>query len=168
MRFRPIRENGDVVVESESAEAFDHSDAELARDRHVLEEMICAYAVQACEVLLDDETVTGTFLAVHVMNLSSIGPNLRLAPGADPSDGWLDIVLVRDGEQEQFADFVTAERRGKHLEARFPVRQSRSVRLRWEGAEVHVDDEFYQPGEPAELRAYVVPGELTFLRTRRR
>ena len=145
-------------------EAFDHLDAKLARDRQVLEEMIRDYAVQAGEIVLDDETVTGNFLAVHIMNLSSVGPNLRMAPCADPSDGRLDIVLVRDGDRKQFADFVAAARCGRDLEGRFSARRSRSVRLRWEGAEVHVDDEFYQPGEPAELHAWVVPGELTFLR----
>jgi diacylglycerol kinase family enzyme len=162
--FGPFVRTALLLSNPSQREAFDHSHAELVRDRHILEEMIRNYAVQAGEILLDDETVTGNFLAVHIMNLPSVGPNLKMAPCADPSDGYLDIVLVPDSDRREFADFVAAGRRGRDLKGRFSARRSRSVRLRWDGAEVHVDDDFYQPGKPARLHAWLVPGELTFLR----
>jgi diacylglycerol kinase family enzyme len=162
--FGPFVRTALLLSNPSQKEAFDHSDAKLTRDRQILEGMVRHYVAQECEIALDDETMTGTFLAMHVMNLSSVGPNLQMAPGADPSDGYLDVVLVRDSDRTRYADFVAAHPRGRNLEAPFQVRRTRNVRLRWQGAEVHVDDDFYQPGEPAELHVHVVPGELTFLR----
>jgi diacylglycerol kinase family enzyme len=162
--FGPFVRTALLLSNASQWEVFDDSHQRLARDRDILAEMIRDYAVQACEITLDGETVTRDCLAVHIMNLSTVGPRLRIAPHADPSDGCFDVVLVGERDREGLTDFVAAERQGGRVEARFPVWRSHRVRLRWPGAEIHVDDEFYQTGEPAELHAWVVPGKLTFLR----
>jgi diacylglycerol kinase family enzyme len=162
--FGPFVRTGLLLSNPSQQEVFNHPDEKLTRDRQLLEQMVRNYAVQACEVVLDDETLVEKCLAVHIMNLATVGPNLRMAPGADPGDGELDVVLVRDEDRREFADFVADQRAGGHAEARFPVHRSRRVRLRWQGAEVHVDDEFHQTGEAGELCAEVMPGELLFLR----
>jgi diacylglycerol kinase family enzyme len=165
--FGPFVRTALLLSNPSQKEVFNRPDAKLSRDRRVLADMIGHYMVQMCEVVLDEVTIAGDFLAVHIMNLPSIGPNLQMAPGADPSDGYLDVVLVRDRDRASYTDFVASTPRRRAKETSFPVRRSRSVHLRWQGAEVHVDDEFYQPGGPAELHATVMPGGLTFLRPSR-
>ena len=161
--FGPFVRTALLLSNPSQQEAFDRADAKLARDRRILEDMIRHYVVQECEIVLDDETTAGAFLAVHIMNLPSLGPNLQMAPAADPGDGHLDVVLVRDSDRMRYANFVAANPGDRGVEEPFQVRRTRSVRLRWQGAEVHVDDDFYQPGEPAELHVHVLPGALTFL-----
>lgn len=53
----------------------------------------------AAEVVIDGRMVEGRFLLIEVMNIKSVGPNLMLAPQADPGDGLLDVVLVKEREQ---------------------------------------------------------------------
>jgi diacylglycerol kinase family enzyme len=163
--FGPFTRTALLLSSAGQQEVFDDPRQRLTRDRDLLAEMIRNYAVQACEITLDEETITRDCLAVHIMNLPSVGPHLRVAPRADPSDGCFDVVLVGERDREGFTDFVVAESRGEGVEACFPVWRSHRVRLRWQGAEIHVDDELYQTGEPAELHAWVVPGKLTFLRS---
>jgi diacylglycerol kinase (ATP) len=160
--FGPFVRTALLLSNPSQQEVFDHLPAKLARDRQLLEAMIRDYAAQACEIMLDDESVTGNYLAVHIMNISSVGPNLELAPRADPSDGLLDVVIVGDGDRRGLTDLVTGKGQAEYVE-RLPKRRSRTVRLRWQGAEIHIDDELYQLGEPGELVASVVPGALTFL-----
>jgi diacylglycerol kinase family enzyme len=124
--------------------------------------MARTYAAQDCEVQLDDQTLCAHCLAVHVLNLPFVGPHLMLAPGADPGDGQFDVVIIDETRRQTFVDFVASGGRSQHGPL-FPVHRSRTVTLRWAGAEAHVDDEVHQIGEPAELSAQIVPSALTFL-----
>lgn len=43
---------------------------------------------------LDERDISGDYLLLEALNFPLIGPNLHLAPQADPGDGQLDVVLV--------------------------------------------------------------------------
>lgn len=163
--FGPFVRTALLLSHPTQKETFEDTDARLARDRELLEKMIRDYSPQACEVVLDDECVSGDFLAVHLMNLPSVGPNLDFAPDADFSDGCLDVMLVKAGERQRFTEFVAANRGCAPENSPFPVHRSRTVRLRWEGAEIHIDDEFHQAAQATELLASVEARALTFLRS---
>ena len=55
------------------------------------------YQGMAWELKVDDTVITDRFLLIAVMNMELIGPRLHLAPDADPGDGLLDLVFVREG-----------------------------------------------------------------------
>ena len=83
------------------------------------------------------------------MNIASIGPNLRLAPDADPTNGWLDLVLVAENDRSRLRDYV------QHLT------------MTAAGAQVHVDDCLESPHEtPSAVggrRTHPARGGLEFL-----
>ena len=58
------------------------------------------YEGLAWELKADDTILTDRFILIAVMNMELIGPNLHLAPGANPSDGYLDLVCVRERHRE--------------------------------------------------------------------
>lgn len=142
---------------------FPTSEDKLTRDRGVIEQMVWNYAAQTCSIELDTETVIGDFVAVHVMNLPGIGPQLTLAPDANPRDGYVDVVAIGEAERSSFAAFVGDKAAIGTSPAEFRVVRSRRVRLSWAGAEVHVDDEIRQIDGPGAFDVWVVPGQLTFL-----
>jgi diacylglycerol kinase family enzyme len=95
-------------------------------------------------VVVDGVRTTGEFLLVEVLNIGSIGPNLKLSNDADPFDGLFSIVLAGEEHRTELARYL-----GDRLEAResspaLPVQQGRRIRL--EGTtEVHVDDQILCP-----------------------
>jgi diacylglycerol kinase family enzyme len=59
--------------------------------------------------------VSEELLGLEAMNVRELGPNLPLAPDADPGDGLLDVVLVRSHDRDALAAYVAARLRGEHL-----------------------------------------------------
>lgn len=119
---------------------------ELRRDVKVLREMIADGPTHACRIALDGRDLSGEYLAVEVMNIRSIGPNVELAPGADCSDGLFDLVLVAGGQRAELRDYLTARLEGKDDAPWLTSHRGRDLRVEWPGSRVHVDDEIW-PGE---------------------
>ena len=55
-----------------------------------------AYKGTELELKADDTVISDHFILIAVMNMQLIGPRLHLAPQADPGDGYLDLVFVRE------------------------------------------------------------------------
>ncbi len=96
-------------------------------------------------VTLDGTDLSGEYLLVEAMNIPLVGPNVPLAPGADWSDGLLDLVLVTERERPAFKDYLRARIGGSAAPLELPVRQGRRVVLRASPSELHVDDDAWKP-----------------------
>jgi diacylglycerol kinase (ATP) len=99
------------------------------------------------DLSLDGVDRSGDFLAVEAMNIREIGPNLPLAPGADPGDRLLDLVLIGPEHRGLLAGVVEAL-----LEERparpwgLPAMRGRRLRIHLpEGCPLHLDDDVW-PG----------------------
>jgi diacylglycerol kinase (ATP) len=109
-------------------------------------------------VELDGRGLSGKYFLVEAMNTKFIGPNLHLAPDADPADGRLDLVLLTDDDREMLARYVESELNG-HTKPRPVSHRGRHLHLRWEGFPVHIDDEVWPangdplPSSPAAVHA---------------
>lgn len=55
-----------------------------------------------CTIWADGQHFSGNFILMEITNVPFIGPNLKLAPNADPEDGLLDVVFVEEEEREEF------------------------------------------------------------------
>jgi diacylglycerol kinase (ATP) len=97
---------------------------------------------------LDGEDLSGEFLAVEVMNVREIGPNVPLAPDADPGDGLLDLALVGAGHREGLAAYLREREPDHHIPPPALRRASgRRLRVRFPaGCPLHVDDEPWPEG----------------------
>jgi diacylglycerol kinase (ATP) len=92
-------------------------------------------------VELDGRDRSGEYVLVEIMNIPTVGPNLRLAPHADPGDGMLDVVLLTEGDRAEFREHLQSFLPGGHGAPALPVQRARRVELRWDGFDVHIDDE---------------------------
>ena len=91
---------------------------------------------------LDGRHEEAELLGVAAMNVRELGPNLPLAPGADPGDGCLDVVLIRPEDRTPLAAYLEARllddaAPAPRLECR---RVSELVVEPPEAARMHVDD----------------------------
>ena len=118
-------------------------------------------------VSADGERLDGDYLLVQVLNTPFVGPNLALSPGADPGDGFLDLVLAGEGEREALRALLEEDEGGASL----PVHRVRSVEIsrreisrREKGsAAVHVDDDLPESDKASVMALTVQPGQVEFL-----
>jgi hypothetical protein len=91
---------------------------------------------------LDGRQAKGDVLFVEIMNIGLVGPNLRLAPAADPGDDRLDVVVVPADRREEMLAWL------ENPELQDPpvlVEAGRQVAVATNGAPLRVGDR--KPGD---------------------
>jgi diacylglycerol kinase (ATP) len=146
----------------------EHEDLGLTRDLRYMSRVLRDLPPRAWHIEVDGEDLSGDYLLCEVMNIPSIGPNLRLAPQADFADGLFDVVLATEKDREALAAHIVARVAGRDSELDLPIRRARQINLIAPGAEVHVDDELERPGDERSavgelIQLTLLPGALQFL-----
>jgi diacylglycerol kinase (ATP) len=102
------------------------------------------------ELKADDTIICDRFILVAVMNMELIGPRLHLAPEADPSDGYLDLVCVREVHRDAFSRWLEGQSPGLKDAADFERHRCRRMEARASIiAPVHVDSQVItRPASP--------------------
>jgi len=120
-----------------------------------------------CEVAAAEHRERGYVMMVEVCNGSTAGGAYRFAPGADPTDGYLDVCLVRRVSLLRFLVAVPRVMRGTHLGLpEVTVFRTREVVLRSLQAPLllHLDGELRAPLPGVDqCRVRVEPGRLNVL-----
>lgn len=100
-----------------------------------------------CQITLDGEDISGTYRMFEVLNTPRFGPWLKLAPQADPGDGYLDVVRIRPDHDESLFRYVTSLIAEEVDELpNVEVSRGQCVEIRWPGDfPIHVDAEVRPP-----------------------
>jgi diacylglycerol kinase (ATP) len=121
------------------------------------------------ELEVDGVDVSSDLVGVEAMNVRETGPNVPLAPDADPSDGLLDFVFVTDEERAGLVAYVDARLRNRPIGTpRLPTRRGRSLLLHPpDKCALRVDDELLAE-DPARdgiaaARASIDPGRVVVI-----
>ena len=111
------------------------------------------------ELEVDGEESRHEALNLVVANGAYAGHGIPVAPGADPFDGLLDVLLIRDAPALELSGLAARMLTGEPVEHELLARwRARSVRIRAERSlPVSVDGE---PGELSEASVEVRPGAL--------
>ncbi|MGH7700670.1 MAG: diacylglycerol/lipid kinase family protein [Gemmatimonadales bacterium] len=121
------------------------------------------FAVEAAQ-----HTERGNMMMVEVCNGTTAGGSYRFAPEADPTDGLLDVCLVRQVSVPRFLVAIPRVMRGTHTQMK-EMQLFRTVRLVIRSLDapllLHLDGELREPGvrdcevtlEPRRLDVLVAP-----------
>lgn len=93
-------------------------------------------------VEIDGDDHSGDYIAVEAMNIRLTGPGIPLAPGSDPSDGALDVALVRPADRAMLRDYL--ERRlthHEHVPPNIDVIRGERIVIKSPNPTVRIDDE---------------------------
>lgn len=136
---------------------------ELSQALKLLAAMVQNYEAARCKVMLDDREYEGKYIMAEVMNIRSLGPRLVLAPGADPGDGRFDVLLVSERQRARLLAYL--EKLAQGIRARFPFRtiKARRITIRWEGNDMHIDDQLNRKYVPVTYKVSLLDGMLDFL-----
>lgn len=145
--FTELVTRGEAEVDENTAGLTGHAiDRALLLLRRIVEER----PAPPRRVMLDDADLSGEYLLVEAMNIPLTGPNIPLAPGADFSDGQLDLVTVTERERRVLAEYVTGRLAGGAAPPGLTVRRGSRVRLEASPNELHVDDDAWSPDDGPE------------------
>lgn len=122
---------------------------------------------QEYEIKIDGEDYSGSYLWIEVMNTRQLGPQLLLAPKADHSDGYLDVMLVREGQIQELRDFLKAHEK-EDVASPFDTIKAKKISVKTH-LPFHVDDSVFEhqslyEGMP-EVKIRLQKHRLTLLQT---
>jgi diacylglycerol kinase (ATP) len=139
---------GEVLSRAEGVETAGvevEGDEKIELGVEMLREVIENIPAREWRVEVDRDDLSGELLAVEAMNIGQMGPNLPLALQADPGDGLLDVVLIRDEDRSNLVAYLSA--RMRELDPGLPgLRRTRGERVVLgppEELRLHVDDRFW-------------------------
>jgi diacylglycerol kinase (ATP) len=120
------------------------------------------YAEFRCELLLDDQTVSGHVLFLEVANMGLIGPNLNLIPNVDPYDGAFEVVWAGTDQRKEWREYLKHLQDGIELTPPIRITRCSQVLFRDVDAAMHVDSKvFATMATPTVVRNQ--PGALDLL-----
>lgn len=115
---------------------------ETDRATHLLTDVLRDATPARWTITADGTDVSGEFLAVEILNIRFVGPNVPLAPDADPCDGLLDLVVVTEADRGAILEYL--EHRLTLASGVMPaLRSVRAGQIRLAvppGVRLHVDD----------------------------
>jgi diacylglycerol kinase (ATP) len=122
---------------------FNASGAKITCALEIIRNRLQSCPASRLKITLDDQNLSGEYVLLEAMNIRSIGPNLDLAPAADPGDGLLDLVLVSKSERDKISRYLSDRIDGKSSSAELMVRHSKSLRIECQGLHIHIDDNLW-------------------------
>lgn len=128
-----------------------------------LHELIDIYKPRRCNLEVDGVDHSGHYFLAEILNTKAIGPNLFFAPNSDPGDGHLEVVIVREKDKEDFANYVQKKINGKEENFPFETIKGKLIVISWDGTHVHADDKVVEVEKKAEVGLEIMPGLLEFL-----
>ena len=146
-----------------AGEKYSSPQEELKGALKKLHSILASYKARQCNLTVDGTDHSGKFFMVEVMNIRSIGPNMMLAPGADPGDGEFEIVLVPEAHKEKFSEFVLQDLIGGEDTYHFHTLKGKEISIQWDGVRVHADDQMLKLPKEAPINIVLKPGVFEFI-----
>jgi diacylglycerol kinase family enzyme len=139
-------------------------EAELARDLSALHEQLRTQPPIEAEVHVDGRVTYSSFLMLEVLNIGMIGPNVELAAGVDPSDGFLDVVLIDESEGKRVTKYLEGFKNSERPAPPLTAIHAREIRIKLaSSALAHLDGETMELPSPSDIRLGVQPHAVRFL-----
>ena len=150
-----------------SAKPEDIPSAELKQAVKVLLKIIKTFKPQKATIKADGIKIKGSFLLVEIMNIQYLGPNIKLAPQADPGDGFFDLVMIpekgRDALEEYLKGSMEDSVEYESLEKFVKTIRVQHVKIKWGGTQMHVDDDLVDYNAGKNIKVDVLPDVLDFV-----
>lgn len=152
-----------LMKEMKKQDKVDNADNELEQATKTLHKIIMDYDAIDCKIEADGQLYADRYLLAEIMNICSIGPNLNLAPDADPGNGTLEVVMVQENKRNELAAYIKQNGENKPGGSIFQTIRAESVKLECTSNLMHADDKLIDTGKPLVLEIKIRKGVLNFL-----
>ena len=144
---------------------------QVPRNIELLLEILFRSQPSRLDVQLDGRDLSGRYFMLEAMNIRSIGPRLDLATDADPGDGLLDVVMVRESERDLLAGFLRGRLDGDRGPSGLPSLRGERLSIRGAPFPLHLDDRAWRRSAEhpdaalmMTMDVQVMPGAIRMLR----
>ncbi|MEX2566331.1 MAG: diacylglycerol kinase family protein [Cyclobacteriaceae bacterium] len=107
-----------------------------------LEDALKTLSASRYEIQIDGRNYDGDYLWIEVMNINYMGPNLHVAPEADTRDRYLDVILVKEGEDEKMGHFIKHQQQKEPYDFDLAIK-AKEVLVKGKGV-MHIDDKIME------------------------
>lgn len=147
---------------AEVDEAGTSGGEQIRTSRETFRRKVAGGEFEHLKAIVDGRTLEGDFLLFEVMNIGQTGPDLMLAPEADPGDGLLDVVHIRADRRAEMLEWLDGG-----PEAAMPpldVIRAREVEIVWAGKSLRLGDNFSPaPGAVGRVSIGIEPEQARIL-----
>jgi diacylglycerol kinase family enzyme len=112
------------------------------------------------KIEVNDKVIEDQAIMIEIMNISSLGPHLKLSEDADSEDGYFDLVIVTERQRKKMEDYVLKKMEQK--DPVFPIKpiRTKSLRINWKGYDVHGDDQLIKEYDEVDLEVSLLDSLL--------
>lgn len=157
----------ELIFEMEKKSEKDVPYYELKQAVDKLQEIIRKIKAVKATLKVDGQIITGYFLLVEVMNIPFLGPNLHIAPSANPGDGYLELILVDEQYRQDLLDYLTNNSYNNteslNLKNFVKTYSVKKLQIECEAVKMHYDDQLVDDYIGQTLEIESVPSQLKFL-----
>jgi diacylglycerol kinase (ATP) len=134
---------GEVLVRAEADDEKRQGEEKIEFGLRSLAEIVREAEPLPWRIRADGADRSAELLGVAAMNVRELGPNVPVAPEADPGDELLELTLIEPGQRNAFLEYLEARIAGGAAEApAFDVSRARRIELEPPpGVPLHVDDD---------------------------
>lgn len=155
-------------IDAVDPRGFKTSDDKLRRDLSVLVALAHDLPAVPLKLTVDGRDASGDFIVLEIMNIGRAGPAVKIATDTNMSDGFLDMVVAREGDR---ATLLKNLHRCLGVPDHQPILSSHKVRnlkLTVQGGEFRLDDAVILKRDDSgkrkcEIEIEVVPDALNVL-----
>jgi len=141
-------------------------DEELGYTMEVLLRIVKNFKAKKAKIKVHGIKIKGSFLLIELLNIQHVGPNLKLAPDADPGDAYFELVMIPEEGREDLVNYIENIMQGKaeHVDPNRFIRtlKVKKAKMKWKGDEFHVDDDIVKGYSGKSFTVEVIPGALEF------
>lgn len=117
-------------------------DKSVIRGIESVSETLANYRPHPCEIKLDEEDISGSYLILEAHNTPTLGPRLRLAPDAETDDGLIDVVRIRSQNRDSLLNYLTGLVTGNIGDLpSVEITRGKQLQIKWTQFNIHVDEE---------------------------
>lgn len=136
--------------------------AEVAAAVRIFRDALDDLEPHSWTLTIDGVQISEVLLLVEVLNIRSVGPNLAFGPGADPSDGYFDVVMAQECHREELRTYLDRRAEGGDAPLSLPTRRAREVVIAT-CSELHIDARRVDTCELGQVAIGVEPMAITVL-----
>lgn len=139
------------VLKKMDTDHIEHAEEEFELALDTLLELTRNYKSVPFKMEIDDRVIEDRAILIEVMNISSLGPHLKLSKTADPEDGLFDVVIVTESQRQKLIDYLKAKIANR--EPAFAIKPilAKKLSIYWQGKDVHADDQVIKVYENPDL-----------------
>ena len=141
-----------------------HTPAENLRNALLaFQQIVSTCEAQTCRLMIDGKDYSDNYLLVEIMNIKDIGPNIRLSANSDPTDGILEVVLVKEPEREKLSEYIAHKINGVEHDCMLPIIKAQKIAMLWPRSIAHIDDTLIGLVPEQQVIVEIVPDALEHL-----